>query len=241
VTGNFLSLDNVTLNKEIYVEGKASVGESNTVRALAAEGKVSLASRTKVIRWVDAEGEFIADFSCDLGWSISSARNLILSPDCRFRRLYGTPVRTRHEGQGKEISDTDQQREEIGDSVFISDRDWTIIPPFTTIDKTLIFKQNLRIKKNCVMGKDVKTYRKLVLEEGVRIKGNVFAENGISTGPLTRIFGNVFSQDAIYLGKESRIGRTGAIKSVVARKEIVLDRGVVIYGYVVAGKRGRVL
>jgi predicted acyltransferase (DUF342 family) len=91
------------------------------------------------------------------------------------------------------------------------------------------------------MGKDVKTYRKLVLEEGVRIKGNVFAENGISTGPLTRIFGNVFSQDAIYLGKESRIGRTGAIKSVVARKEIVLDRGVVIYGYVVAGKRGRVL
>ena len=124
---------------------------------------------------------------------------------------------------------------------FIGDKDWTIIPPHTKIDRSLIFKQNLRIKKNCVLDGDVKTHQKLVLEEGVSIKGNVFAENGISAGPSTRIYGNVFSQEAIYLGKETKIGRAGTTKSVVARKEIALDSGVVIYGYVVAGKRGRVL
>ena len=241
VMGNFISLEKVTLDKEIYVDGKASIGERNTLRALAAEGKVSLASKTRVIRWVDAEGEFIAARSCNLGWSISSGNRLKIHPYCRFRRLYGMPVLTSDEGLEKEISDKDQECEEIGDAAFISDKDWTIIPPYTKINKALIFKQNLRIKRNCVLEKDVKTYKKLVLEEGVRIKGNVFADNSITTGSSTRIFGNIFSQEAIHLGKGSKIGRAGATKSVVARGEVVLDRGVVIYGYVVAGKRGRVL
>ena len=241
VKGDFVSLEGVTLNKEIYVEGKALLGEGNTVRALAADGKVHLAFKTKVIRWVDAEGEFIADRLCDLGWSISSGSELMLSPDCLFRRLYGLPVLTWHDDQDEEVFDTDKECEEIGDSAIISDRNWTIIPPQTRIDKTLIFKQNLRIKRNCVFDKDVKTYKKLILEEGVRISGNVFAENGITTGPSTHILGNIFSQESIYLGKGSKIGSPGATKSAVSRGEIVLDRGVVIYGYVVAGKRGRVL
>jgi predicted acyltransferase (DUF342 family) len=241
VTGNLISLENVTLNKEIYVDGKASIGERTTLRALAAEGKVSLSSKTKVIRWVDAEDGFTANRSCDLGWSISSGGRLKIHPNCRFRRLYGMPVQTWNESPEKETPDTDQSCEEIGDAAFISDRDWMIIPPQTKIDKALIFKQNLRIKRNCVLDKDVKTYKKLVLEEGVRIKGSVFAENGITTGPSARIFGNIFSQESIHLGKGSKIGRAGTTKSVVARGEIVLDRGVVIYGYVVAGKRGRVL
>jgi predicted acyltransferase (DUF342 family) len=241
VNGNFISLEKATLNKEIYVEGKANIGERNTLRALAAEGKVLLSSQTKVIRWVDAEGGFTADRSCDLGWSISSGSRLKIGPDCRFRRLYGMPILTWREDPDDEITDSGQDCEEIGDSAFISDRDWTTIPPRTKIDKALIFKQNLRIKSNCVFDRDVKTYKKLVLEEGVRIKGNVFAENGISTGPSSRFFGNVFSQESIYLGKGSKIGRAGTVKSVVARKEIVLESGVVIYGYVVAGKRGRVL
>ncbi len=240
-TGNFISLENVTLNKEIYVKGKASLGERNTLRALAAEGEVSLASKTTVIRWVDAEGEFTAERSCDLGWSISSASKLRIAPDCRFRRLYGMPVQTWKEGPEKGISVPDRKNADIEETAFISDKDWTIIPPRTKIDKTLIFKQNLRIKRNCVLDRDVKTYKKLVLEEGVQIRGNVFAENSITIGPLSRIFGNIFSQETIHLGEGTKIGRAGGTKSVVARGEVVLDRGVVIYGYVVAGKRGKVL
>jgi cytoskeletal protein CcmA (bactofilin family) len=151
------------------------------------------------------------------------------------------PVQTWDKGTEEEAFETDKRCDEIGDAAFISDKDWTIIPPHTKIDKTLIFKQNLRIKSFCVLDKDVKTYKKLVLEEGVRVKGNVFAENGIKAGPSARIFGNIFSQQAILLEKGSKVGRAGGTKSVVARGEIVLDRGVVIYGYVVAGKRGRVL
>lgn len=241
VTGDLTSHANVTLHKEIYVTGKASLGERNTLRALAAEGEVSLSSQTTVIRWVDAGGGFSADISCDLGWSVSSPNRLKIAPDCRFRRLYGMPVLTWKEEPNNEITETADEYEGIAEAVFLSDRDWTIIPPRTKIDKSLIFKQSLRIKKNCVLDRDVKTYKKLVLEEGVRIKGSVFAENGITTGPNTRIFGNVFSQEAIYLGIGSTIGRAGAIKSVVARGEIVLDRGVVIYGFVVAGKKGSVL
>jgi len=241
VIGNLTTQENVTLNKEILVDGKVTIGKRSMLRALAAEGKVFLDSKTSVIRWVDAEGEFTANPLCDLGWSISSGKRLKISSRCRFRRLYGMPVQTCDEALKKEIFDSDQECQEIGNAVIISDKDWTIIPPNTKIDKTLIFKQNLRIKRNCVLDKDVKTYKKLVLEEGVRIKGNVFAENGITTGPCARIFGNIFSQGVIHLGQGSKIGRANATKSVVARGEIVLDKGVVIYGYVVAGKRGRVL
>ncbi len=241
VTGDFMSQADVTLNKEIYVEGRASIGEKNIVRALAAEGRVSLASKTRVIRWIDAEGEFTAERSCELGWSISSAKRLKLGPDCRFRRLYGIPVLTHNASKDQEISEADLKYVNIEETAFISDKDWTIIPPHTKLDKTLICKQNLRIKRNCILHKDVKTYKKLVVEEGVRIKGNVFAENGISTGPFVRIFGNVFSQETISLGTGTKIGCVDVLKSVVARGEIICDRSVVIYGYIVAGKMGRIL
>jgi predicted acyltransferase (DUF342 family) len=241
VTGNFETLANVTLNKEIYVVGEASIGEGSTLRALAAEGKVWLAPNTNVIRWVDAEGAFSADSSCDLGWSISSGKRLEMSSGCRFRRLFGMPVQTWSDDSEKEIPVSGHKGDEIEESAFIGDRNWTIIPPHTKIDKTLIFKQNLRIKRHCILDQDVKTYKNLVLEEGVRIKGNVFVENSITTGPSTRIFGNVFSQESIRFGIGTKIGREGSMKSVVARGDIVLDRAVAIYGYVVAGKRGRVL
>lgn len=241
VTGNFISHEDVTFHKEIYVKGRTSLGARNTLRALASEGRVALATKSRVIRWVDAEDGFSSEGSCDLGWSVSSGSWLKIGPHCRFRRLYGMPVLTWKESPERGASAADRKHVHIGETAFISDKDWTIIPPFTKINKTLIFKQNLRIKRNSVLERDVKTYKKLVLEEGVRIRGNVFAENSITTGPYTRIFGNIFSQEAIYLGKRSKIGRPGATKSVVARGEVVLDRGVAIYGYVVAGKRGRIL
>jgi predicted acyltransferase (DUF342 family) len=241
VTGNFTSLADVTFHKEIYVTGEASIGERNTLRALAAEGRVSLASSTKVIRWIDSEGEFVADASCELGWSISSAKKLRIGPDCFFRRLYGMPVMTQKEAPEQEISPTERKYEDIEETAFLSDKDWTIIPPHAKIDKALIFRQNLKIKRHCVLNEDVKTYKKLVLEEGVQIMGNVFAENGIQISSDARIFGNVFSQETIHLGRGTQIGLPGAVKSVVARGEVILDRNVTIYGYVVAGKKGRIL
>jgi predicted acyltransferase (DUF342 family) len=240
VTGNLISPEDVTFHKEIYVLGKVSIGAKNMLRALAAEGKISLAHKTTVIRWVDSEGSIVVEDTCDLGWSVSSGHKLTIGPTCRFRRLYGMPIITWGREAKYESPYTEQAYEEIGDAAIISDKEWTVFPPLTKIDKAVISRQNLRIKQKCLLSEDVKTNHKLVLEEGVRIKGNVFAESGITIGPSARILGNVFSQGDIHIGKGTKIGNDGLTKSVVARGEVILNQDVVIYGYVVSGKKGMV-
>ncbi len=79
------------------------------------------------------------------------------------------------------------------------------------------------------------------MEEGVRIVGNVFAEKDVKIGAGSRILGNVFSQGTIKIDRQTKIGRTGMIKSAVSRKGIELDQDVSIFGYVLAGKKGKVL
>jgi len=239
VTDNFVSRERCIFEKEIYTGGKATVGDECEIRALAADARVSLGNKTNVIRWVDSEEDITTGDECDLGWSISCQKKLRIGSGSKFRRLFGMPVLTcKQDGDGYLPGHyTDIQ--DIGDTAFKTDSEWLIVPPSTKLNKVIIATQNLLIKYGCILKGDIKTYGNLIVEEGVRITGNVFAEKDVAIAAGTRILGNIFSQGTITIASQTKIGRSGMIKSAVSRKEIVLGRGVSIFGYVLAGKKGR--
>ncbi|MBN1224119.1 MAG: hypothetical protein JXB23_12805 [Candidatus Aminicenantes bacterium] len=241
ITGNLISREDCVFDKEIYVRGRATIGENCKVRALAAEGRISLGRQTKVIRWVDSEDNILVDKRCDLGWNISCEGKLQIGSECLFRRLFGMPIVTWDKNESNHISPKNRVAFDITQTALITDSEWTVIPPAARIDKAIISKQNLLIKCGSVVHGDIKSHRKLLLEDRVRIVGNVFAEGDVTVGAACRILGNVFSQGAVKIGRMARIGKAGKVKSLVCRKELSLDSNVVIYGYVISGKRGEVL
>jgi predicted acyltransferase (DUF342 family) len=232
IDGNFTAGAGSSFEKEIYAGGKSVVGEKAAFRALAGDGEVTLGREVKVLRWVDALGDLDAGSGCDLGLSATGERGLTLGPGCRFRRLYGHPVRTAtpDASQKSTLAAKGSPGPELGDTAWIVDPTRMIIPRAADVSETLIVKTRLVVNARAVLRGDVKGYRDIALGEEVTVLGNIFAEGDIEVGPLARVVGNVFSQSRVRLGEGARIGGPGAEKSVVGKKGIALGRGVEVYG-----------
>ncbi len=232
IDGDFTAGEGSGFEKEIFAGGRAVVGDKVALRALAGDGDVILGRKVKVLRWVDALGEIEAGEDSDLGLSVSGERGLSLGRGCRFRRLYGHPVRTSAPDASPEASSAphDSPGPELGETAWIADATRLVIPRATEVRETLIVKTRLFVNAMSVLRRDVKGYRDIVLGEGVTVLGNIFAEGEIVIGPGARIAGNVFTQGRIRIGDGARIGDIGAEKSVVGNKGIALGRGVEVHG-----------
>jgi len=239
INGDLVSEDKARLNKEVYVNGNASIGSMNTLRAIACEGRLSLSSNVSIVRWADAEGKVEAGDSCNLGISISSGDELRVGRGCRFKRLYGIPIIT-YSRDDNAIGRHFATRE-VSDDAWIVDKDCMIVPPLTKVEGNLIVKKRLEVRKECVFVGSIKTYGDLTLEEGVRISGNIFSDGDIEIGENTTISGDVFSQGAIIIKKKARIGTPKEIKSVIGKMGITLGQDVIIYGYLMTEGSGMVI
>jgi len=89
-----IAKNNNIFNKEIYVTGNASFGRNNLIRAALVDKDVELTGNTKIIRWLDVDGNIKTEEGINLGISVSCGKELQLSKDCEFRRLFGNPIST---------------------------------------------------------------------------------------------------------------------------------------------------
>jgi len=250
VVGDIFSDKGINFKKEIYVKGKATIGENNVLRAMACEGDVVLGSKTRIIRWLDAEGSIETLGSCVLGISCSCEKALIIDKDCSFARLYGRPIVTYNYKEAEpELIDKEATyaRAEIPDIVrTIEDiallREGSMtIEPFTTVVKDIVVKENLYIKRGAVVKASVKVYGETFIESGAQIYGDIFSDGRVTVGEDVVIFGDVFSQSEVYIEKGARIGKNGSIKSVIGKKEVKLAGNVCIFGYVLTEGKGTVV
>lgn len=239
IIGDLVSEDKARFNKEVYVKGDAVIGSNNTLRALACDGRLSISSKMKIIRWIDAEGMVEVNDNCNLGISASSGDEFRIGKGCRFRRLYGMPITT------YSANDNDHGhcpgKEEISDNTGIVNKDRLIIPPITRVEKDIIVKKDLQVMRGALVLGNIKTYRDLIIEEDVNISGNLFSDGDIEIGEGTTISGDIFSQGTITIKKRVRIGNAGKIKSVIGNKGIILGQNVMIYGYIMTEGSGIVV
>jgi len=243
VQGDLVSRANAQFHKEVFVTGDASVGPGNTVQVLAADGNVTIAANVQLKRWLDADGDVDIGPGCNLGISASSGKKLHLSKDCLFRRLYGIPIVT---GDNEMIalpyfepslSPVEPVSPELS---FVRIKDHTI-PPGTILNNSVVFPQDVKIGYGAILKGDIKSYGKLVLEDNVKIDGNLFADGDIVIGRGAQISGHVFSQKTVHISSRTIISRPDTIKSVVGKKSVRIEENVTIYGYVSTEGQGIVV
>jgi predicted acyltransferase (DUF342 family) len=241
VIGKFVSGSNVKFNKEVYVIEDAVIGANNLIQAFAGDGNIKVEEGVQFRRWIDTEGDVVIDEKCNLGISASSSSKLCIAGNCLFRRLFGMPIAT---GQNwiNTIADSIETTPHIDSihtrSSFIrrKDRD---VPPETKFEDNVVFVNDVKIGRGCLFKGSIKSYGKLSLEEGVTICGNIFTDGDIFIGRNTRISGHVFSQMSIYISGQTVISNPDKIKSVIGKKTIDIEEGVIIYGYVATEGEGR--
>lgn len=243
VQGDLISHSNAQFHKEVFVTGDASMGPSNTIQVLAAEGNVAIAADVQLKRWLDADGDIDIGERCNLGISASSGRKLHLGKNCVFRRLYGVPITT---GDGGKTSIDDFESvlpymETLPPELsFARIKDHTI-PPGTIMGKNVVFPQDVKIGHGSILKGNIKSYGKLVLEDNVIIDGNLFADGEIVIGLGAKISGHVFSQKTVYISRGTVISRPATIKSVIGKKSVHIEENVTIYGYVTTEGEGMVV
>jgi predicted acyltransferase (DUF342 family) len=242
VMGDLNSGNDVKFNSNIFAAGNVCLGKSNYVHVLAADGDVTIAEGLKLNRWVDAQETLDISENCDLGLSATSGSILRIDKNCRFRRLYGMPI----------IVGINQQLETVNriqdfsaasnspDNVLIRKRKKKMTEN-TEVVNNIVFEKSVKIGQGCIFRGAVKSYGNLDIKENVTIHGNVFADGDIRVGSGSVVRGNIFSQGSIFLAQGVRISRPKVLKSVIGKKAVNIEKGVIIYGYVATEGEGLTL
>jgi len=241
VIGEFVSGGRARFTKEVYVTDNAVIGRDNILQAFAGDMDVAVGKGTQFLRWLDAEGEIRIEEGCNLGINASSGGRLIIGRECLFRRLFGMPIVT---GQDYNAGEYNKEMplsfpETLSlPSAFIRKKD-SYIPPGTIFDGNIVFTHDVLIGSGTVIKGDIKCYGKIVLQENVIIEGNIFADKDIIVGQNARIWGHVFSQMSVYISEKTVVSCLDKIKSVIGKKSISIEQGVIIYGFVTTEGEGR--
>lgn len=238
ILGDLISEDMAKFNKEVYVKGDATIGCKNHLRAIACDGRLSLMSEVSILRWADAEGKVEVNDKCNLGISISSADELKIGKDCKFKRLYGMPIITYSRNND---DDSFSGKAAMSDDTRIANKDCVIISPFTSVEKDFIVKKDLMVKRGCLFTGSIKTYGNLILENDIVVSGNIFSEGDIEIGDGTTVAGDIFSQGVVAIKGKVRIGSAGKVKSVIGKRGIIIGQDVIIHGYTLTEGSGTVV
>lgn len=238
VKSDLATKEETEFTKEVYVRGNTVIGENNKLRALACDGEVKIGAGTLINRWVDAEGKVDIAEGCNLGISITTGNELHVKNDCKFKRLYGTPVTT---GRNKQIKTVENLHECEVYKPTEQSLDIKEIAENTINDFSIITAHDLKVGTNSRINGHIKAYKSVVIEENVIITGNIFADGDIRIGKNSTVLGNVFSQDEVILDSMVTIGQEGKIKSVIGNSSILLAGGVTVHGYVSTDGDGIVL
>lgn len=241
VIGEFVSASRTRFIKEVYVTDNATIGPYNIFQAFAGDLDVTVGEGTQFLRWIDADGDIRIEKGCNLGINTSSGGKLVIGSECLFRRLFGMPIVT-----GKHYDEVEDKKEKHlsfseplpSVSSFVRKKD-SYIPPGTIFDGNIVFTRDVLIGSGTVIKGDVKCYGKIVLQENVTIEGNIFADKDIIVGQNAKIRGHIFSQMSVYISEKTMISCSDKIKSVIGKKSISIEQGVIIYGFVTTEGEGR--
>ena len=219
--------------KEIYSLKDTRIRAGTTLRAVASEGRLRIEKDSVLGRWADAEEDVEVEDGVYLGVSLTSAKNIHIGTGCRFRRLFGRAVsfgtlkiKPRYTTPPKDggryfdpVYRTEQDLPNLleGDVVFTGHR---VIPAATAIEGS------------------VKGHGSVHVGRGTSINGNLFSNGDVVLEQNVFVAGNIFSQENVLIGPGCQIGTPNRVKSVIARKRIVVSEGAVVYGYLSCERGG---
>ena len=240
---------NMVCDKEVYVNGDAILGRNNIIRGVLSEKNLILSKGSAIIRWAGSNENIIAEEDCILGVRASCDKTLSMEKNCQFKSLFGEIIITYdYRSNDRNVEFPEMQNNfdpekinEITDMGIMVTNKKFIVPPNFQLNKDIIVKKDVILRKGAVVNSSMKCYGDVILENDVAVKGDIFADGSITIGKNCLVIGNLFSQNSIILGTDTVIGVEGKIKSVIGKKEIILHSNVKIHGYVLTEGKGKVV
>lgn len=212
--------------KEIYAASSVQIPPHTSLRAIACLDRLEIGQNCEVVRWADSDGQMTVAAGCALGMSISSGERLLIAKGCTFRRFYSPEiiigsslVRPKHTPTDTAIS---SERLINPESIGVHE----------TVNSTIVTEYSLSIGESAVIMGSIKSNHHVYVHRNARINGNLVADGIIILEEGARVLGSVFSQDSVLVGPGVEIGVKRKIKSLIARKSIVLCETAMVFGYV---------
>lgn len=248
VQGDLQAQPRVTFRKELYVAGSASIGRRCRLRSLVCDADAMLGPEIRISRWIDANGDIHVGAGSRLGVSCSCAGQLVLDHGVEFQRLFSPQIKSpdyieRHLPAlpSGRTPRTAVQKIKTIDDVTNYRRRSSLLLSGTVIEQDLVVKGDLNLADRVSIHGDIRCDGRVIIGRDSVIIGGVFAEGPVEILHNAVVLGNLFSQDSVKLHPGVRIGRAGRIKSIIAKKRIVVDRNVAICGYMLTEGKGLVL
>ena len=223
--------DKIEFNKEVYAKENITLADSTVVRAIAGDKKVVIGGHSKIGRWADAEQFLALKEGSDAGISLSSGEKLVIEPDCVFTRLYAPVIEVKKYTVTDETNIKNVVINKSAPVYMKLLRNIKVVEKNQEERHTIVTKYDLTIEKCAVVYGDIKSDKSIRIGKYAVVTGNVFGDGDVIIEQGAKVLGNVFSGANLYIGPNVTIGKTGRIKSALARVNLVIAQGTVIYGY----------
>lgn len=250
VSNDMKTASGSTFKQPVYVKGKASVGENCNFDILMAENEVTAGRNLTLEKWMSSNANIKIGESATLGKRVVCDGVLQIGKGGRFKNLYAMPVATYDVDFNLEVTKpaaVEYPDGQMTNMTEVSDSNWYVtkgfmtIPPYSMVNNSMIVKSDLVLRKGVVVNGNIKVYGKVVMEKDVRIYGELICNGDIEVGEYSYIRENLFTQSKITIKNGVRIGLPDQNKSIIGKKGIILNKNVVIYGYVMTAGEGIVV
>lgn len=230
---------------EMSARGSLHTAAGRTYRALLSGAQLSLAPRTRVIRWAHAQSLSIGDH-CQLPARISATQVLVLGREVSFSLLHAPSIR--FTGQvPADWSIPPDGRWSIGASDGVL---WDAVsglgrvpqalhvPPLRRWRGELVCDSHLSLGEGCEAEGSLRAAGTLNLGAGCLVHGGLVAPGEIYLAAGTEVRASIVSETLVVLGAGCVVGVPGAHATVRAPR-VEIGKGVVVHGTVWSGQHMR--
>lgn len=232
---------------EMSARGALRTASGRTYRALLAGRQLSLAPRTRVIRWAHAHSLSIGDH-CQLPGRISATQVVVLGREVSFSLLHAPTIRF----AGRVPPDWSippDGRWSIGtaegvlwDAASSSGRapGSLQVPPLRRWRGDLVCEGHLSLGEGCEAEGSLRATGSLNLGAGCRVHGGLIAPGEIYLAAGCEVQSSIVSETLVVLGAGCVVGVPGAHATVRAPR-VEIGKGVVVHGTVWSGQHMRTI
>jgi predicted acyltransferase (DUF342 family) len=235
---------------EVYSAGDMAIGEECTLRAVLAEGALTLAPNVAVLRWVHGERSLAAGDGSQLLGRATSRGVVALGRGVIFDRVLApyivvgeaTAAPTTLTRDAWELQDSRPQFTLARASAVLASQHWLVdenlvIPDGQVFRGNLVVRGSLRIGKDCEIRGSVKAHKTLTVGSGAVITGTAAGREDIVLKDGSRVYGPVISEGMVTLLAKARVGLPNMPASVSAER-IELHQGAEVFGSLSARLEG---
>jgi len=224
--------------KEVYAAKSLLSGKRNVFRAVFGDEDVHLGEGSETMRWAHAGGQFRADSGCSLYGRVSSDREILLAPDCRFQRLHAPRIVLGHLSKNRSANSAETQRDRPLARRLI-DGDFHIHAG-EVISDNLVARGTLHIGPGARMVGSVKGHGSVVLEERVVVSGSLISSGELRIGRACRIGGPILAERRIEISSQTVCGMPD-MPTTVSSPIVHATEGSLFHGTLWARETGRVV